>query len=126
MLENISVGRDSVEPRIVATRGVTESRPTNLSASALLTARLFCRPRPTKNAFRQIAYGGFPKLPRGAPGAFFAAEAIVTKQTRDRLTAAKKMNLKTVSLFFGARFRVDAPDVLFRIGISSFFHSVSL
>jgi hypothetical protein len=31
-----------------------------------------------------------------------------------------------VGLFFGARFRVDAPDVLFRIGISSFFHLLSL
>jgi hypothetical protein len=27
-----------------------------------------------------------------------------------------------VGLFLGARFRVDAPNVLFRIGISSFFH----
>jgi hypothetical protein len=27
-----------------------------------------------------------------------------------------------VSLFFGAWFRIDAPDILFRIGISSFFH----
>jgi hypothetical protein len=27
-----------------------------------------------------------------------------------------------VSLFLGARFRIDAPNVLFRIGISSFFH----
>jgi hypothetical protein len=27
-----------------------------------------------------------------------------------------------VSLFFGARFRIDAPDILLRIGISSFFH----
>ena len=48
--------------------------------------------------------------------------AIVTEQTRDGAAAAKKMDLKAVGLFFGARFRIDAPDVLFRIGISSFFH----
>src|SRR5205085_4856908 len=56
------------------------------------------------------------------PRAFLAAVTVITEQTRDRIPAAKKVNLKTVSLFFGARFRVDAPDVLFRIGISSFFH----
>jgi hypothetical protein len=27
-----------------------------------------------------------------------------------------------VGLFLGARFCIDAPDVLLRIGISSFFH----
>jgi hypothetical protein len=27
-----------------------------------------------------------------------------------------------VGLFLGARFRIDAPDVLLRIGISSLFH----
>ena len=50
------------------------------------------------------------------------AMAVVTKQTRDRAAAAKKMDLKAVGLFFGARFRIDAPDVLLRIGISSLFH----
>jgi hypothetical protein len=39
--------------------------------------------------------------------------AVVAKQTRDCIPAAKKMDLKAVRLFLGARFRVDAPDVLF-------------
>jgi hypothetical protein len=30
--------------------------------------------------------------------------------------------LKSVRLFLGARFGVDATDVLLRVGISSFFH----
>jgi hypothetical protein len=39
--------------------------------------------------------------------------AVVAKQTRDRVPTAKKMNLKAVRLFLGARSRIDAPDILF-------------
>ena len=110
--------------------GSTESRPTKefLSAPARFLSgsfpgsRLLRRARTTKHALGQITHGGLPKLPGRAPCPFLAAEPIVTKQTRDRVAAAKKMDLKAVSLFFGAGFRIDAPDVLFRIGISSFFH----
>jgi hypothetical protein len=61
----------------------------------------------------QITQGRLPKLPCCPPRAFFPTVAVVAKQTRDRIPAAKKMDLKTVRLFLGARFRVDAPDVLF-------------
>src|SRR6476469_343963 len=87
-----------------------------------LAAALLRRARPAKHALWQIAHCRLPKLSRRAPRAFLAAVAIVTEQTGNRFAGAKKMNLKAVSLFFGARFRIDAPNVLFRIRISSCFH----
>ena len=96
--------------------------PARFLSGSLFAPRLLCRAGPAKNALRQIAHRRFPVLPRRTPRAFLAAVTVITEQTRDRIPAAKEVNLKTVSLFLGARFRVDAPDVLFRIGISSFFH----
>jgi hypothetical protein len=104
------------------------SLPTSarLLPRSLLTPPLLGCAGPAKNAIRQIAHGRFPKFPGGAPGAFFATKAIIAEQTRDGVATAKKMDLKAVSLFLGAWFRIDAPDILLRIGISSFFHRVSL
>src|SRR5438270_4235136 len=57
-----------------------------------------------KDAIRQIAHRGFAEFPRGTPGAFFPAVAIVAEQTRNRVSSAEKVDLKAVSLFLGAGF----------------------
>ncbi len=76
--------------------------PADLLPRSLLGPPLLCRARPAKNAIRQIAHGRFPKLPGGASGPFFAAKTIIAEQTRDGVATAKEMDLKAVSLFFGA------------------------
>ncbi len=78
--------------------------------------------RSAKNARRQIAHGGALELSRGPPRAFFPAVSTVAEQSRHRFPPAKEVHLKSVRLFLGARLGVDATNVLFRIGISSFFH----
>jgi len=90
--------------------GSTESRPTKeflpaparFLSGSLFAAHLLRRTRPAKHAVGQIAHGRFPKLPRGAPRTFLATVTVIAEQARDRITAAKKVNLKAVSLFFGA------------------------
>ena len=93
-----------------------------LSGRPLLAARLLCGGRLAIEAFRQVAHRRLAELPRRAPRPFFSAMAVVAEQARHGIAPAKKVHLKTVRLFLGARFRVDAPNVLFRIRISSFFH----
>jgi hypothetical protein len=113
--ETLSQNRDALSPGA------------RLLAGGLLFPAARLRPhRPAKDAFRQIAHRGFAELSRRTPGTFFTAITVVAKQAGDRVAAAKKVDLETVSLFLGAGFRIDAPDVLFRIGISSFFHRASL
>lgn len=84
-----------------------------LSCSLLFPRAFLGTHRSAKDAFRQIAHRGFAELSRCTTCAFFSAVTVVAKQARDRVAAAKKVDLKTVSLFLGAGFRIDAPDVLF-------------
>jgi hypothetical protein len=84
-----------------------------LSLRLLFSATLLRRSRTAKYPVWQIAQRRLPKLPGCPSRAFFPTVAVVAKQTRDCVPAAKKMDLKAVRLFLGARFRVDAPDVLF-------------
>jgi hypothetical protein len=88
------------------------SRPL-LSGALLLPATFLCRSRPAKYSLGEFAHFRVPEFPRCSPCAFFSAVAVIAKEPGDRGAAAKKMDLKTVGLFFGARFRVDAPDILF-------------
>ena len=78
--------------------------------------------RSPKNAGGQIAHGLALELSRGPPRAFFPAVSTVAEQFRHRLPPTKEVHLEPVRLFFGAWFGVDATNVLFRVGISSFFH----
>ena len=71
------------------------------------------RSRPAKYALGEFAHFRVPEFPGCSPRAFFPAVAVIAEEPGNRSAAAKKMDLKAVGLFFGARFRVDAPDVLF-------------
>jgi hypothetical protein len=80
--------------------------------------------RSAKYACRQTAHGRALELPGGPPRAFLPAVSAVAEQSGHRFPAAKKVHLKSVRLFLGAGLGVDATNVLFRIGISSFFHGL--
>jgi hypothetical protein len=84
-----------------------------VSLRLLLPATLLRCARAAKYPVWQIAQRRLPKLPCRSSGAFLSTVAVVAKQTRDRVPAAKKMDLKSVRLFLGARLCVDPPYVLF-------------
>jgi len=46
----------------------------------------------------------------------------IAKHPRHRIRSAQKVHLKTVRLFFRARFGVNAANIRFRIGIGSSSH----
>ncbi|HEV2096187.1 MAG TPA: hypothetical protein VGQ82_06750 [Chthoniobacterales bacterium] len=50
----------------------------------------------------------------------------IAEHPANGLAAAQEMNLKTVRLLTRTWFGIDTPDVGFRVGISSFFHSASI
>src|SRR5438270_3997777 len=79
-------------------------------------------PGSVKQPLRQIAERFFAEFAGRSARAFLPAVAVVAKQPRHRVAAAKKMDLKAMCLFLGASLRIDAPDVLFGIGIRSLFH----
>ena len=101
----------------------TSSRFLSLCLSRSLSARSLRRAlRSAKYASRQIAHGRALEFPRRPPRTFLSSVSAVAEQSRDRFSPAEKVHLKSVRLFLGARFGVDATDVLLRVGISSFFH----
>jgi hypothetical protein len=84
-----------------------------VSLRLLLPATFLRCSRSAKYPVWQIAQRRLSKLPRRSSRAFFSTVAVVAKQTRNRVPAAKKMDLKSVRLFLGARLCVDPPYVLF-------------
>lgn len=96
-----------------------------LKATGWLTPAFTPRPRrPTP--LRCSTDGAFFEFPRRPAGAFLAAVQRVAKHFRHGGVSAKKVHLKTVRLFFGARSRIDAPYVRLRVRIWSFSHGVCL
>lgn len=66
------------------------------------------------------------KLSRSATSGFFATMNGVAKHFGHHFRPTQKMDLKTMRLFSGSRFRIDALDVRFRIRIGSFSHEFFL
>src|ERR1043166_9417341 len=88
-----------------------------------LGARRFRRAlRSAKDTGWQIAHGRALEFTCCAPRTFLATVSAVAEQSRDRFPPPQKVHLKSVRLFLGAWFGVDATDVLLGVGISSFFH----
>ena len=92
---------------------VLPARARFASFGRLFRLRLFPGCRPAKDSVGKFPHFRVPEFPCGSPCAFFSAVAVIAKKPGHRCPAAQKMDLKTVGLFFGARFCVDAPDVLF-------------
>ena len=66
------------------------------------------------------------KSSRCATRSLFSAIKGITEHFCHGRFPPKKMHLETVRLFLGAGFRINAPDVWFRIRIWSFSHGVCL
>ena len=94
--------------------------------------RIDGKPVPTANRLskthkfspRQTAQGSPLELSRSTPRSFFSTVEAVAEHFRHDTITAKKVNLKTVCLLSGTRFRIDAANVFFRIriGPSSSLH----
>jgi hypothetical protein len=85
-----------------------------------------CEPlsKPQKFSPRQTPQDGSLELSSRAPRSFFSTvEAVAEHFCHDSITT-KKVDLKTMSLLPGTRFRIDAANVFFRIriGPSSSLH----
>jgi hypothetical protein len=65
----------------------------------------------SKNFPRHSCDGTLLELPGRASRSFLSAVNGIAEHLRDRCRAAKKMNLKTVCLFFSPRLGVNAPDI---------------
>jgi hypothetical protein len=86
------------------------------SAFGALAFALGRPPRPSylaEDAFGEFAHGRKLKPSGRAAGCFLSSINGVAKHFRDGGSAAKKMDLKTVRLFLGARLGVDAADIGF-------------
>ena len=84
-------------------------------------------PAPATRRRSYAALAGAPhgrplELPRRAPRTLFSAVKGIAKHPRHSILAAQKVHLKTVRLFFRARFGVNAANIRFRIGIGSSSH----
>jgi hypothetical protein len=79
----------------------------SLSSGARFTRR--CQ----HSAGGQTTHSRLLELPRGTSRRFLSAEKRITEHFRHRSGAAQKVNLKTVSLFFRARFGIDAANICF-------------
>jgi hypothetical protein len=66
-----------------------------------------------KSALRQTADDRAPELPCGTSRCFLSPVDAVAKHLCHHFGSAKKMHLKTVRLFLGASFCVDAADIRF-------------
>jgi hypothetical protein len=62
------------------------------------------------------------KFTGGATRTLLAPIKRITEHSRHGILPPQKMHLKTVRLFFGAGFRIYAPDIRLRIRIWSFSH----
>jgi hypothetical protein len=103
-------------------RDALAPRASFLPDRPLFAPRFLCSGWSAKHARGQISHRRFPELPGRTPRTLFAAVTVIAKQASHRVTSTEEMDLEPVGLLLGARFRIDAPDVLFRIGISSLFH----
>jgi hypothetical protein len=98
------------------------TRASFLPRRPLFAARLLRPTWPAKHALRQITHRRFPELSRRTARTVFPPVTVIAEQAGHRVASTEKMHLEAVGLFLGACFRIDAPDVLLRIGISSLFH----
>src|SRR5260370_40301329 len=71
---------------------------------------------------RQTAHRCAPEPPRRTPRPFFATANAIAKHFRYDVTSTKEMHLETVGLFLRASFRIDPPNVRFRIRIRASSH----
>jgi hypothetical protein len=79
-----------------------------------------------KFALGQTAHRCAPELSRRTPRPFLATVNAIAKHFRYDVISAKKMHLETVSLFLGASFCIDPPNVRFRIRVRASSHEQEL
>ena len=97
----------------------------NASSLRRFLPRAFVRLlRSAMSSSRQIAHRYALKLSGGPTGRLLSAMHRIAEQSGYRFPSAKEVDLKTVRLFLGAWLCVDATDVRFGIGISSFSHEM--
>ena len=73
-------------------------------------------------ALWSATHRGAFEFSRCSPRTFLSAIKGVAEHSGNGILSPQKVHLKAVRLFFGARLRVDAADVRFRIGIGSSSH----
>lgn len=89
-----------------------------------LFARRFRAQRTAEYAGWQVGHSCAFELSGGPACPFFSSISAIAKQSCDRFSASKEMDLKSMRLLLGSRLRVDAADILLRVGISSSFHGL--
>ena len=75
-----------------------------------------------KFALGQTARRCAPEPARRTPRPFLATVNAIAKHFRYDVTSAKKMHLETVGLFLRASFRIDPPNIRFRIRVGFSWH----
>jgi hypothetical protein len=73
-------------------------------------------------ALGQTAHRCAPEPPRCTPRTFLATVNAIAKHFRYDVTSTKEMHLETVGLFLRASFRIDPPNVRFRIRVGASSH----
>ena len=105
----------------------TSARFAPLRSGFRLGSRFAPRPlgadRTAKDARRKIAHGRALEFSRRAPRAFFSTANRVAKHFGESFRATQEVHLKAMGLLFRSRLGIDPPNVCFRIGIGSFFHT---
>jgi hypothetical protein len=91
--------------------------------TATIAARLF---KSDKLSSRQTSQSRLLEFSRGTSRLQLAAIDAVAKHLGYDFICAKKVDLKTMRLFLGARFCVDAANVRLRIGIRTSSHESKL
>ena len=96
--------------------------PRSFATGRLLGPAVFGRSRKSR-ARRQIAHRFAAIFARRFTSGFFSTVNGIAEHSRPRRWTPHEMDLKAVGLLLGARFGVDALDVLLGIGIGSFPHN---
>jgi hypothetical protein len=91
--------------------------------TATIAARLL---KSDKLSPRQTSQSRLLEFSRGTPRLQLAAIDAVAKHLGHDFISAKKVDLKTMRLFLGARFCIDAANVRLRIGIRTSSHESKL
>src|SRR5205823_13444308 len=105
-------------------RGILRPR---FSSAGNLARKKFLTPASTPRsgfgaALWSATHRGAFEFSRRSPRTFLSAIKGVAEHSGNGILSPQKVHLKAVRLFFGARLRVDAADVRFRIGIGSSSH----